>query len=100
MQQDDGMTSLNEAWDELRGQLRLGQWLAGTVDWVHRPGVTGIGVDLGLSVTGRAPWPHDRVIRCPSATPAGDGLSVLLLTVPVHQTQPRPGDARRQGGDS
>ncbi|MFB7215643.1 hypothetical protein [Streptomyces sp. NPDC056255] len=46
------MTPLDNAWDELRGQLRLGQRLAGTVDWVHRPGVTGIGVDLGLAVSG------------------------------------------------
>ncbi|MFJ9646410.1 hypothetical protein [Streptomyces sp. NPDC101206] len=46
------MTPLHDAREELRGQLRLGQRLAGTVDWVHRPGVTGIGVDLGLAVGG------------------------------------------------
>ncbi|MDX3639988.1 hypothetical protein [Streptomyces sp. MB09-02B] len=46
------MTPLDNAWDELRGQLRLGQQLTGTVDWVRHPGVTGIGVDLGLAVTG------------------------------------------------
>lgn len=41
-----------DAWPHLRPQLRLGQALTGTVTWMIRPGVTGIGVDIGLPVGG------------------------------------------------
>ncbi|HVK23589.1 MAG TPA: hypothetical protein VM677_19730 [Actinokineospora sp.] len=41
-----------DTWDELRAHLTLGQQFSGTIVWVPRPGVTGIGVDLGLPVGG------------------------------------------------
>jgi hypothetical protein len=41
-----------DAWPHLRPQLRLGQALTGTVAWMLRPDVAGIGVDLGLPVGG------------------------------------------------
>lgn len=41
-----------DVWDELKARLQLGQFLIGTVVWVPRPGVIGIGVDLGLPVGG------------------------------------------------
>jgi hypothetical protein len=41
-----------DAWQHLRRQLRLGQALAGTVAWMLRPGVAGIGVDLGFPAGG------------------------------------------------
>ena len=41
-----------EEWDQLRPGLHIGQRLTGTVAWVPKPGVIGLGVDLGLPIGG------------------------------------------------
>ncbi|PNE39419.1 30S ribosomal protein S1 [Streptomyces noursei] len=41
-----------EEWDRIRGSLRLGQIVEGTVVAVPRPGAIGVFVDIGLSVGG------------------------------------------------
>ncbi|ANZ37189.1 hypothetical protein BBK82_15070 [Lentzea guizhouensis] len=39
-------------WESFRAYLSIGQQLTGTVDWVPRPGVIGVGVDLDLPFDG------------------------------------------------
>jgi hypothetical protein len=66
-----------DAWQQLRPQLRPGQELAGTVAWMIRPGVTGIGVDLGLPVAGFVDFDH--MPRDPGRWPALGTFTTFII---------------------
>ncbi len=66
-----------DAWPQLRPQLRLGQELAGTVAWMIRPGVAGIGVDLGLPVRGFVDFVH--MPRDPGRWPALGTVTSFII---------------------
>jgi hypothetical protein len=66
-----------DAWQHLRPQLHLGQELAGTVAWMIRPGVTGIGVDLGLPAGGFVDFVH--MPRDPGRWPALGTVTSFII---------------------
>ncbi|GAA3442749.1 hypothetical protein [Planomonospora venezuelensis] len=61
----------------MRPRLRLGQRLTGTIVWVPQPGVTGIGVDLGLPVGGFVDVLH--LPRDPARWPATGTITGFVI---------------------